>query len=160
MCKNSLLLIIEDIIRFINGEIKTIILDDFDESIFVNDVQKLIDDLQISESDFKTPKYDHQFIETREVFKYLFSSIGVELEFCGKAERERGVIIDIDDSVLASVGIHSNSLRLGNNVVRRKGDMMKIEKNNRLSESIEAYDELLRMLNLSVLQLIKRRSRI
>jgi GDPmannose 4,6-dehydratase len=54
----------------------------------------------------------------REFVKMAFSELGVEIEFSGKDENERGVIIDVDQEITASLGLKASELHLGMEVVR------------------------------------------
>lgn len=54
----------------------------------------------------------------RDFIKLAFDYIGIEVEFSGKEERERGVIIDMDSERLASLGIDADTLKFGQTVVR------------------------------------------
>lgn len=54
----------------------------------------------------------------RDFVRYAFAEIGVEIEFSGKGEGERGVIIDYDIDVLESLGLTDDFLRFGQTVVK------------------------------------------
>ncbi|HLW50274.1 MAG TPA: GDP-mannose 4,6-dehydratase [Sphingobacteriaceae bacterium] len=54
----------------------------------------------------------------RDFVRYSFAEIGVEVEFSGKDQREKGVIIDIDDEKLRAAGITADHMRLGQTVVK------------------------------------------
>lgn len=54
----------------------------------------------------------------RDFVRYAFAEIGVEIEFSGKGQGERGVIIDYDIEVLESLGLTDDSLRFGQTVVK------------------------------------------
>ena len=54
----------------------------------------------------------------REFIKMAFNELGIEIEFSGKAEFERGVIIDIDDEKAAELGLNTGALRFGQTVVK------------------------------------------
>src|SRR5690606_5800519 len=47
-----------------------------------------------------------------------FAEIGVEVEFVGKNEAEKGVIIDKDDQRLKELGISVEHIKLGQTVVK------------------------------------------
>lgn len=53
----------------------------------------------------------------REFVRMSFAELGIELEFSGKDEAERGVIIDKDEARLKSLGIDSEHLKFGQTVV-------------------------------------------
>lgn len=54
----------------------------------------------------------------RDFVKMSFGELGIEIEFSGKDEQEKGVIIDIDQEKVESLGLNSNNLKLGTTVVR------------------------------------------
>lgn len=54
----------------------------------------------------------------RDFVKLSFAEIGVEVEFSGKDEKEKGVIIDIDQNKISELGLESEYLRLGQTVVK------------------------------------------
>src|SRR5690606_13126030 len=54
----------------------------------------------------------------REFVRLTFLELGVEIEFSGKGENERGVIIDRDEQRLAELGLESDMIKLGQTVVK------------------------------------------
>jgi GDPmannose 4,6-dehydratase len=54
----------------------------------------------------------------RDFVRMAFDEIGVEIEFSGKDEREKGVIVDVDKEKLASLGLDDTHLHLGHTVVK------------------------------------------
>ena len=54
----------------------------------------------------------------RDFVKMSFSELGIEVEFSGKDEQERGVIIDIDEAKVESLKLKAESLRPGTIVVK------------------------------------------
>ena len=54
----------------------------------------------------------------REFIKMAFNELGIEIEFSGKDEFERGVIIDIDDEKVIELGLNADALRFGQTVVK------------------------------------------
>jgi len=54
----------------------------------------------------------------RDFVKMSFAELGIEVEFSGKDEHERGVIIDIDDKKVESLGLKVESLKPGTTVVK------------------------------------------
>ena len=53
----------------------------------------------------------------REFVRMSFAELGIELEFSGKDEAERGVIIDKDEARLKELGIDAEHLKFGQTVV-------------------------------------------
>ncbi len=54
----------------------------------------------------------------RDFVKMTFAELGIEVEFSGKDENERGVIIDIDQELVRQLGLNAAELHLGMEVVR------------------------------------------
>ncbi|MDB5003751.1 MAG: GDP-mannose 4,6-dehydratase [Mucilaginibacter sp.] len=54
----------------------------------------------------------------RDFIKMAFAELGVDLEFSGKDENERGVIIDIDKQKAQQLGLDADLLKLGQTVVK------------------------------------------
>ncbi|WP_219223176.1 GDP-mannose 4,6-dehydratase [Pedobacter antarcticus] len=54
----------------------------------------------------------------RDFVKMSFAELGIEIEFSGSDENERGVIIDIDRDLVASLGLNDTNLKLGTTVVK------------------------------------------
>jgi GDPmannose 4,6-dehydratase len=54
----------------------------------------------------------------RDFVKMSFAHCGIDVEFSGKNEQEKGVIIDIDKEKLQSQGINPDHLKLGQTVVK------------------------------------------
>jgi GDPmannose 4,6-dehydratase len=47
-----------------------------------------------------------------------FAELGIEIEFAGKDQNEKGVIIAIDENKANELGLNADSLKLGTTVVR------------------------------------------
>ncbi|MDF3079032.1 MAG: GDP-mannose 4,6-dehydratase [Sphingobacteriaceae bacterium] len=54
----------------------------------------------------------------RDFVKMSFQELGIEVEFSGKDENEKGVIIDFDDNVLSNLGLDKEKLKVGQTVVQ------------------------------------------
>jgi GDPmannose 4,6-dehydratase len=54
----------------------------------------------------------------RDFIKMAFNELGIEVEFSGKDEHERGVIIDIDEEKAADLGLNRDALSFGKTVVK------------------------------------------
>jgi len=54
----------------------------------------------------------------REFIKMSFGELGIEIEFSGKEENEKGVIIDIDQDKVKQLGLNADSLHFGQTVVK------------------------------------------
>ncbi|SDP95154.1 GDPmannose 4,6-dehydratase [Mucilaginibacter sp. OK268] len=54
----------------------------------------------------------------RDFIKMAFNELGIEVEFSGKDEHERGVIIDIDEQKVKELGLNTDALKFGQTVVK------------------------------------------
>lgn len=54
----------------------------------------------------------------REFVRMAFLEVGIEIEFSGKDTSEKGVVIDMDEDKLISLGLKPDTLRFGQTVVR------------------------------------------
>ncbi|TCD01949.1 GDP-mannose 4,6-dehydratase [Pedobacter frigidisoli] len=54
----------------------------------------------------------------REFVRMSFLELGIEIEFSGKDENEKGVIIGLDEETLTSLGLNSEQLFLGSTIVQ------------------------------------------
>ncbi|MDH5828192.1 GDP-mannose 4,6-dehydratase [Sphingobacterium faecium] len=54
----------------------------------------------------------------REFIRLSFAELGIEVEFCGRGEQEKGVIIDIDEERLANLNIDKDAIKFGQTVVK------------------------------------------
>ena len=54
----------------------------------------------------------------RDFVKMSFAELGIDIEFSGKDEQEKGVIIDFDEDRLFELGISKDNLHLGETVVK------------------------------------------
>jgi len=63
---------------------------------------------------------DEDSVSFRDHIRTAFADQGVEIEFSGKQQNERGVVIDIDEDRVAELKLNANALRFGQTVVRVK----------------------------------------
>jgi GDPmannose 4,6-dehydratase len=54
----------------------------------------------------------------RDFVKLAFEELGIEIEFSGKAENEKGVIIHVNEARCKELGINPDALKLGTTVVK------------------------------------------
>jgi len=54
----------------------------------------------------------------RDFIKMSFYELGIEIEFSGKNESERGVVIDIDEEKAVALGLNRDALKFGQTVVK------------------------------------------
>ncbi|GEM62659.1 hypothetical protein SF1_06410 [Sphingobacterium faecium NBRC 15299] len=54
----------------------------------------------------------------REFVRLTFAEVGIEIEFCGKGQLEKGVIIDIDEEQLSLLHLNKENIKFGHTVVK------------------------------------------
>jgi GDPmannose 4,6-dehydratase len=54
----------------------------------------------------------------RDFIRMAFAELGVEIEFSGKDEHEKGVVIDIDQQRIENLGLNPDALKFGQTVVK------------------------------------------
>lgn len=54
----------------------------------------------------------------RDFVRMAFAELGIEIEFSGKGEQEKGVIIDIDEERLSELNIDKSLIKFGQTVVK------------------------------------------
>ena len=54
----------------------------------------------------------------RDFVKMTFAELGIEVEFSGKDEHEKGVIIGVDENLIAELGLNTTQLKQGQTVVK------------------------------------------
>lgn len=54
----------------------------------------------------------------RDFVRMAFAELGIDIEFSGKGENEKGVIIDIDEEQISRLGLNADALRFGQTVVK------------------------------------------
>ncbi|WP_343565105.1 GDP-mannose 4,6-dehydratase [Sphingobacterium sp.] len=54
----------------------------------------------------------------RDFVRLAFAELGIEIEFSGKGEQEKGVIIDVDEERLAALNIDKSLIKFGQTVVK------------------------------------------
>ncbi len=54
----------------------------------------------------------------REFIRMAFAELGIEVEFSGKNEHEKGVIIDVDETIAQTLGLNLDALKPGQTVVK------------------------------------------
>lgn len=54
----------------------------------------------------------------RDFVKMGFAELGIEIEFSGRDENEKGIIIDVDETIATRLGLSLDNLKLGQTVVR------------------------------------------
>jgi GDPmannose 4,6-dehydratase len=54
----------------------------------------------------------------RDFIKMAFGELGIEIEFSGKDENEKGVIIDVDQQKVVELGLDADALKFGQTIVK------------------------------------------
>jgi GDPmannose 4,6-dehydratase len=54
----------------------------------------------------------------RDFIKMAFNELGIEIEFSGRDENERGVIVDVDEEKISELGLNAEALKFGQTVVK------------------------------------------
>jgi len=54
----------------------------------------------------------------RDFIRMAFGELGIEVEFSGKDENERGVIIDIDQQKIEELGLNADALKFGQTIIK------------------------------------------
>jgi GDPmannose 4,6-dehydratase len=54
----------------------------------------------------------------RDFIKMAFNELGIEIEFSGRDENERGVIVDVDEEKISELGLNAETLKFGQTVVK------------------------------------------
>ncbi|MET3112914.1 GDPmannose 4,6-dehydratase [Pedobacter sp. CG_S7] len=54
----------------------------------------------------------------RDFVKMSFAELGITIEFIGKDENEKGVIIDLDPEIVAQLGLNASAIHLGMEVIK------------------------------------------
>jgi GDPmannose 4,6-dehydratase len=54
----------------------------------------------------------------RDFARMTFAELGIEVEFSGKDENERGIIIDLDEMKVAELGLNKDFLKLGQTLIK------------------------------------------
>ena len=57
-------------------------------------------------------------ITLRDFTRLAFAELGIDIEFSGRNENEKGVIIDIDEERVAQLGLNLDALRFGQTIIR------------------------------------------
>ncbi|RNL56898.1 GDP-mannose 4,6-dehydratase [Pedobacter jejuensis] len=54
----------------------------------------------------------------RDFVRMSFAEVGIEVEFSGKDDNEKGVIIDVDEQIAHSLGLNTQTLKIGQTVIK------------------------------------------
>lgn len=90
----------------------------------------------------------------RDVLRLVFDELGAEIEFCGRAEYERGVIVDYEDDILTRLIFNTSKIRLGNTIVKinelNYNEISAVLKGRKINESLPKsnHDILLKIKRL------------
>lgn len=79
----------------------------------------------------------------RDFIKMAFNELGIEVEFSGRDEQERGVIIDIDAQKAAELGLNTDFLKFGQTVVKVDAKYFRpTEVDLLIGDASKAFDKL------------------
>ncbi|MDR6942841.1 GDP-mannose 4,6-dehydratase [Mucilaginibacter pocheonensis] len=79
----------------------------------------------------------------RDFIKMAFNELGIEVEFSGRDEQERGVIIDIDAQKAAELGLNTDYLKFGQTVVKVDAKYFRpTEVDLLIGDASKAFDKL------------------
>ncbi len=92
-------------------------------------------------------------VNLRDFLKLAFAELGVEIEFSGKNQYEKGVIIDVDEDIATKFGLNLEALKQGQTVVKLdvNFDFLQLQQNLLSLGKLP----LSRCTNLNLQQLIK-----
>jgi CheY-like chemotaxis protein len=95
-------------------------------------------------------------ISIRDLFRLVLDELGAEIEFCGKGEQERGVIIDYEDDILSLYNVDRSKIRLGNTIVKiNEANYNKISAVSKFESKRDNHTSLSNINSLLIKRLIK-----
>ena len=108
--------------------------------LYVNDLSAIItrDDISFANSDNKNALD----ITVREFIKLVFLGLGIEVEFSGKNEHEKGVIIDVDEDKIMLLDLNINVIKFGQTIVRVAYDAHKLAADQFVNPIVESGKKL------------------
>ncbi|MFT6815812.1 MAG: GDP-D-mannose dehydratase [Sphingobacteriales bacterium] len=75
----------------------------------------------------------------RELLRISFSAVGIEVEFSGKGKHEKGVLIDINESILKSHNSTFDHLHFGTTLIQVDGELPSFKSNDVKEDQLEQY---------------------
>lgn len=108
--------------------------------LYVNDLSAIItrDDISFANSNNKNALD----ITVREFIKLVFLGLGIEVEFSGKNEHEKGVIIDVDEDKIMLLDLNINVIKFGQTIVRVAYDAHKLAADQFANPIVESSKKL------------------
>lgn len=88
----------------------------------------------------------------RDFLKLAFAELGVEVEFSGKTQYEKGVIIDVDEELAQNLGLNLEFLKQGQTVVKQDNNFFNLTLPNIVS--LQTSTTLGANANFNIQQLI------
>ena len=109
--------------------------------LYVKDLSAIIarDDISLANSDDNKNVLD---ITVREFIKTVLAGLGIEVEFSGKNEYEKGVIIDIDEDKITLLGLNINVIKFGQTIVRVAYDAHQLAADQFINTIVESGKKL------------------
>jgi GDPmannose 4,6-dehydratase len=114
--------------------------------------------------------YTTKDITVRDLIKMSLAELGIEIEFCGRGELEKGVIIDLDEERLELLKIDKESLKFGQTVVKIDDQSpVSIDENRTMEKRVEQqnighfetefhFDNYIKEVIMSNLLVVKKHS--
>ncbi|MEN5432599.1 hypothetical protein ABE545_03050 [Sphingobacterium faecium] len=115
-------------------------------------------------------EYVAKDITIRDLIRMSFAELGVEIEFCGRGELEKGVIIDIDEERLDLLKIDKEYIKFGQTVVKIEDrSSVSIDVNGTIEKHLVQqyighfeteihFDNLIKEVIMSNLMIVKKQS--
>ncbi|GAB3911361.1 hypothetical protein [Mucilaginibacter boryungensis] len=93
--------------------------------LYVNELSAIItwDDISFANTGDNKNLLD---ITVREFVKTVFAGLGIEVEFSGKNEHEKGVIIDVEEDKIMLLDLNIDVIKFGQTIVRVAYDAHKL----------------------------------
>ncbi|MEN5056685.1 hypothetical protein [Sphingobacterium kitahiroshimense] len=115
-------------------------------------------------------EYVAKDITIRDLIRMSFAELGIEIEFCGRGELEKGVIIDIEEERLDLLKIDKEYIKFGQTVVKIEDrSSVSIDVNGTLEKHLVQqyighfeteihFDNFIKELIMSNLMVVKKQS--
>jgi len=86
-----------------------------DDSSYLNILENFANDLN---NEAMNLEFQKNKISLRDIFRLVVENLGAEIEFCGKFENEKAVIVDYDMDASLHSKLFSSKFRLGNTIIK------------------------------------------
>jgi len=161
-------LIEKNIVQKIIREVVLIALG-LENRIYIKDLSAHLYWMEKSQFNFGE-EYIAKDITIRDLIRMSFAELGVEIEFCGRGELEKGVIIDIDEERLDLLKIDKEYIKFGQTVVKIEDrSSVSIDVNRTIEKHLVQqyighfeteihFDNLIKEVIMSNLMIVKKQS--